>query len=184
AQQGHLAPLSPTYAPDPIELEHRVPVYVPEPVKDLEDDPIDYVVDVNDDKDEEESFKDEGDEEEHLDLANSTAVASPAIDLIPSPPLPLPSLPTYASLTYAEAPMGYRAAGIRLRAASPLPLPIPSTSSRADIPKADIPPRKRILLTAPTPRFEAGESSTAVARQTRSTVSRRVDYSFVDTVGA
>ncbi|GJT43739.1 hypothetical protein Tco_0952454 [Tanacetum coccineum] len=85
SQQGNLVPLSPTYAPDPMELEHRVPVYVPKPVKDLEEDPIDYVVDVNDDEDKEESSKDEGDEEEeHLDLANSTAVASPAIDLVPS----------------------------------------------------------------------------------------------------
>ncbi|GJT43738.1 putative reverse transcriptase domain-containing protein [Tanacetum coccineum] len=92
---------------------------------------------------------------------------------IPSPPLPLPSPPTHASLTYVEAPLGYRAAEIWLRAASPLPLPAPSTSRRSNIPKADIPPQKRILLTAPTPRLEAGESS-AAARQTRSTVARRV----------
>ncbi|GJW35396.1 hypothetical protein Tco_0058316 [Tanacetum coccineum] len=192
AQQGHLSPLSPTYAPDPMELEHRVPLYVPEPVKDLEEDPINYVVDVDDDENEEESSEDEGDEEEeHLDLADTTAVASPDIDLapipfpskadvarlltlptpppslltplstplpqIPSPPLPLPLPPTHTSLTYAEAPLGYR---------------------------ADIPPRKKILLTALTPGFEAGESSTAAARQTRSIVAHRVDYSFVDTMDA
>ncbi|GJU85397.1 putative reverse transcriptase domain-containing protein [Tanacetum coccineum] len=34
----------------------------------------------------------------------------------------------------------------------PIPLPTPSTSRRADILKADIPPQKRLLLTAPTPR--------------------------------
>ncbi|GJU59570.1 hypothetical protein Tco_1237336 [Tanacetum coccineum] len=39
---------------------------------------------------------------------------------IPSPPLPPPSPPTHTSLTYAEAPLGYRAAVIQLRAASPL----------------------------------------------------------------
>ncbi|GKF20143.1 hypothetical protein Tco_0068781, partial [Tanacetum coccineum] len=38
---------------------------------------------------------------------------------IPSPPLPLPSPPTYTSPTIAEAPLGYRVAGIRLRVASP-----------------------------------------------------------------
>ncbi|GKE65622.1 hypothetical protein Tco_1519783, partial [Tanacetum coccineum] len=41
---------------------------------------------------------------------------------IPSPPLPVPSPPT-TSPTYTEAPLGYRAAVIRLRVASPLPLP-------------------------------------------------------------
>ncbi|GJT19043.1 hypothetical protein Tco_0877749 [Tanacetum coccineum] len=74
---------------------------------------------------------------------------------IPSPPSPVPSPPT-TSPTYAEAPLVFRVAGIWLRVASPLPsptslpthhplpLPAPSTSRRADIPKADIPPWKRL----------------------------------------
>ncbi|GKE14486.1 hypothetical protein Tco_1422063 [Tanacetum coccineum] len=37
---------------------------------------------------------------------------------IPSPPLPLPSPPT-TSPTYIDAPLGYKAVGIRLRAAAP-----------------------------------------------------------------
>ncbi|GKA81084.1 hypothetical protein Tco_0787776 [Tanacetum coccineum] len=42
-----------------------------------------------------------------------------------------------------------------------------------------------MLLTAPIPRFEIGESSTvAAARQPRSTMARRVDYGFVDTLDA
>ncbi|GJW02062.1 putative reverse transcriptase domain-containing protein [Tanacetum coccineum] len=40
-----------------------------------------------------------------------------------------------------------------------LPIPAPSTSRRADIPKADAPPRKRLLLTTPRPGCEIGESS-------------------------
>ncbi|GKB41379.1 hypothetical protein Tco_0886321 [Tanacetum coccineum] len=65
----------------------------------------------------------------------------------------------------------------------PIPLPAPSTSRRADIPKADTPPQKRLLLTAPTPRFEVGESSAAAAsRQPGSTMARRVNHSFVDIV--
>ncbi|GKF00113.1 hypothetical protein Tco_0023463, partial [Tanacetum coccineum] len=65
----------------------------------------------------------------------------------------------------------------------PIPLPAPSTSRRADIPEADTPPRKRLLLTTPTPKVEVGESSaTATARQPGSTMARRVDHSFVDTV--
>ncbi|GJR53914.1 hypothetical protein Tco_1404435 [Tanacetum coccineum] len=56
-------------------------------------------------------------------------------------------------------------------------------AQRADIPEADTPPRKRLLLTAPTPRVEVGESSAvAVARQPGSTMAHRVDHSFVDTV--
>ncbi|GJV71002.1 reverse transcriptase domain-containing protein [Tanacetum coccineum] len=64
----------------------------------------------------------------------------------------------------------------------PIPLPAPSTSRRADIPEANSPPRKRLLLTASTPRFEVGKSSAAAARQPGSTMARRVDHSFVDTV--
>ncbi|GJT19537.1 hypothetical protein Tco_0878243 [Tanacetum coccineum] len=41
----------------------------------------------------------------------------------------------------------------------PIPLPAPSTSRGANIPKANTPPRKRLLLTAPRPRGEVGESS-------------------------
>ncbi|GKE08682.1 hypothetical protein Tco_1412233 [Tanacetum coccineum] len=97
-----------------------------------------------------------------------------------SPPLPLPSPPTH-SPTYAEAPLGYRAARIRLRVASlsthhpsthhpseipSPPLLLPSTAHRDDILEADMPLRKRACFTAPTSRFEMGESSSAtIARQ-------------------
>ncbi|GJU84739.1 putative reverse transcriptase domain-containing protein [Tanacetum coccineum] len=84
---------------------------------------------------------------------------------IPSPPLPLPSPPT-TSLTYAEALLGYKAARIRLRVASPLtyhpseipspPLLLLSTSHRDDIPEADMPLQKRARFTAPIGRFKVG----------------------------
>ncbi|GJV69491.1 hypothetical protein Tco_1485000 [Tanacetum coccineum] len=45
----------------------------------------------------------------------------------------------------------------------PIPLPAPSTSRRANIPEADTPPRKRLLLTTPRPGCEIGESSAAAA---------------------
>ncbi|GJU51776.1 hypothetical protein Tco_1221331 [Tanacetum coccineum] len=82
----------------------------------------------------------------------------------PHPPLPVSSPPT-ASPTYIEAPLGYRAAEIRLRAASPLPLPplppppsllLPLFDHREEIPEADLPPRKRLCLIAPTPRLRWG----------------------------
>ncbi|GJS07009.1 putative reverse transcriptase domain-containing protein [Tanacetum coccineum] len=63
----------------------------------------------------------------------------------------------------------------------PIPLPAPSTSRRADIPEADTPPRKRLLLTTPRPSCEVGESS-AAARQPGPTMAHRVDYSLVDTM--
>ncbi|GKG08989.1 hypothetical protein Tco_0334821, partial [Tanacetum coccineum] len=66
----------------------------------------------------------------------------------------------------------------------PIPLPAPSTSRIADIPKADTPPQKRLLLTAPRPGCEIRESSAAaaVARQPGPTMARRVDCSSVDTM--
>ncbi|GJU16646.1 putative reverse transcriptase domain-containing protein [Tanacetum coccineum] len=57
----------------------------------------------------------------------------------------------------------------------PIPLPAPSTSRRADIPEADTPPRKRLLLTTPRPGCEVGESSaTAAARQPGPTIETRL----------
>ncbi|GKD38867.1 hypothetical protein Tco_1259074, partial [Tanacetum coccineum] len=147
---------------------------------------------------------------------------------IPSPPLPVssPLLPlppsTIDSPTYVEAPLGYRAAGIRLRASSlsthhllhlspplpPLPsslhlpphvptslpllssplLPLPALlfipppiDYREDIPEAELPPHKRLCLTALTSRYEVGESSTAAPRPTGG---HRVDYGFIGTMDA
>ncbi|GKE03956.1 hypothetical protein Tco_1395974, partial [Tanacetum coccineum] len=89
---------------------------------------------------------------------------SSSLPQITSPPLPLPSPPT--SPTYAEALLGYRAAMIRLRAASPPthnpseipspPLLLPSTAHRDDILDANM--------------------------KDRHTLAHRVDYGFVDTV--
>ncbi|GJV57236.1 hypothetical protein Tco_1458241 [Tanacetum coccineum] len=70
----------------------------------------------------------EDEEEEHLAPADSTTL--PAIDLFPSAEDieafeidESASTPTHTSPTYAEAPLGYRAAMIRSRATSPSPVP-------------------------------------------------------------
>ncbi|GJT02212.1 hypothetical protein Tco_0823381, partial [Tanacetum coccineum] len=62
----------------------------------------------------------------------------------------------------------------------PIPLPAPSTSRRADIPEADTPPRKRLLLTTPRPgcetyktRFRDTERRMMTALEM---VNRRVSY--------
>ncbi|GJY29636.1 hypothetical protein Tco_0405403 [Tanacetum coccineum] len=64
-----------------------------------------------------------------------------------------------------------------------IPLPAPSTSRRADIPEADTPPQKRLLLTTPRPGCEVGESSAAAAaRQPGPTMAHRVDCISIDTI--
>nr|GFB93354.1 hypothetical protein [Tanacetum cinerariifolium] len=76
--------------------------------------------------------------------------------LVPSLPLPFPSSLTTSS-TDTGAPLGYRVAGIRMRAL------LPSTSRRTDILEADMPPQKRVFLATPALGFNIGESSTASA---------------------
>ncbi|GJU18058.1 hypothetical protein Tco_1146024 [Tanacetum coccineum] len=63
--------------------------------------------------------------------------------------------PLTTSPTDAGAPLGYRAAGIRMRAvvASP-PSLLPPTSPRTDVPEAEMPPRKRACLTTPASGYE------------------------------
>nr|GEY94596.1 hypothetical protein [Tanacetum cinerariifolium] len=68
---------------------------------------------------------------------------------------------------------------LRIPPLLPIPLPVPSTSRRAEIPEADMPPRKRLLLTAPRPGCEVKESF-AAARQPGPTMARSVDCSFKD----
>ncbi|GJX17493.1 hypothetical protein Tco_0218325 [Tanacetum coccineum] len=134
------APHSPEYVPDPIELEDHVPVYIPEHLEDLVPD-----------------------EDEAPIEAYITEVAF----------APTPSLPPPSFLPSLIRPPCTKAAMAQMRAATPstyhllissgtppllpIPLPAPSTSRRADIPKADTPPQKMLLLTAPRPRRESSE---------------------------
>nr|GEX47579.1 reverse transcriptase domain-containing protein [Tanacetum cinerariifolium] len=148
------APRSSEYIPDPIELEDHVPLHIPEHPKDLV--PAE-------------------------DEAYILEVAS-----VPTPPLP----PSF--LSPRIRPLHTRAAMAQMRATVPstyhslllsgtpsllpIPLPVPSTSRRAEIPEVDMPPRKRLLLTAPRPGCEVGESSAAAAaRQPRPTTACSVD---------
>ncbi|GJS42925.1 hypothetical protein Tco_0567968 [Tanacetum coccineum] len=76
---------------------------------------------------------------------------------VSSPPLPLPP-PTVDSSTYVEAPLGYRAVGIRLRASSPsthhplhpssphLPPPVPTS---LPLPSLSLPPLPASLFIPP-----------------------------------
>ncbi|GJU12543.1 hypothetical protein Tco_1134939 [Tanacetum coccineum] len=174
--------------------------------EDLEEDPADYHADGGDDDKEESSEDDDDDEEEeeHLAPANSTLLAidstklhreriSVRLHTLPSPSVeariveyaaaPTPPSPPPSPLLTLSSPL--------LQIPSPpLPLPsppllLPSTDHKTDIPEAEMPPRKRVCFTAPTYRFEVGESLTAApVRQTGHTLARRVDYGFIDTLDA
>ncbi|GKE41698.1 hypothetical protein Tco_1468982 [Tanacetum coccineum] len=93
---------------------------------------------------------------------------SPLSSLLPR----IPSPPLHISLTYAEAPLGYRASMFQWIAASPLLVPspsllLPSSDHRDDIPESVMLLRKRARFTTLASGFEVGESSTAAAaRQT------------------
>ncbi|GKC53890.1 hypothetical protein Tco_1076635 [Tanacetum coccineum] len=94
-----------------------------------------------------------------------TPLLSP-LSQIPSPPFPVPSPPT-TSPTYAEAPLGFRADEIQLRAASPLPSP---TS-----------PPTTITITTITTTSEGSSTATA-AKQPSLGATHTTVYGFVDLV--
>nr|GEV78281.1 hypothetical protein [Tanacetum cinerariifolium] len=200
------APLLPDYVPGPEALSlGYIADFNPneDPDDESDDGPTDYPADSGD-NDEDNSSRDdvddgdEEDEEEYLAPTNSTA-DSLAVDPVPSVEETEPfetdeSAATPAPPAYrTNAPLGFRAVEIWMRVASPLPSPTsppthhplpllaPSTSHRAKIPEADIPPRKRLCLTAPTSRFEVGESLIATAaRQPSLEAAHTTNYGFFD----
>ncbi|GKD48708.1 hypothetical protein Tco_1277684 [Tanacetum coccineum] len=105
--------------------------------------------------------------------STSRSADIPEADTPPTPPLP----PFF--LSPRIRPLSPRALEVEMRDVAsayyrslhpsgtpsllPIPPPAPSTSRRADIPEADTPPRKRLLLTTPRPGCEIGESSAAAA---------------------
>ncbi|GJW05191.1 hypothetical protein Tco_1564047 [Tanacetum coccineum] len=170
--------------------------YIPE--SDPEEDPTDYLADGGDDDDDEssdddedddedvEKHEDEDEDEEHPTLADSVPpppIPPPPLPvslpvLVSSPPLPLPSPPP-TSPTYIEAPLGFRASRIRLRDV------LPSRVHEIEVLEICLPLQKRLCLTAPTPRYEVGESSAAAAaRQVGPAIAREDLYRFVDIVDA
>nr|GEU82882.1 putative reverse transcriptase domain-containing protein [Tanacetum cinerariifolium] len=160
ASPGYVADFDPNKDPEEV-LEDDHADY-PADVRDGNDEPSDDDDD-DDDIDNEDAgpFEDEEDdkEEEHLALADSSAVpivdpVMPAGDteaLKADEPTPTPRSPhtiILLSQTRFRAPLGYRAAGIRMRAL------LPSTSRKTDISKANVPLQKRACLTTPASGFE------------------------------
>ncbi|GKE38751.1 hypothetical protein Tco_1462156 [Tanacetum coccineum] len=130
AQQGQAPPpLSPAYIPDPKELEDH-------DEEDPDEDPVDYPADGGDDDDDESSDDDDDDddddveedkEEEHLAPADSTVVASPAIDLVPfaEETEPFESDESAATPPPPPPPPAYRTTA-RMSIQSQEPIPCPS----------------------------------------------------------
>nr|GEU84650.1 reverse transcriptase domain-containing protein [Tanacetum cinerariifolium] len=130
------APCSPEYVPDPIELEDHVSLHIPEHLKDLvpadDEAPIEAYI---------------------IEVASA-----------PTPPLPPPFLSSHIRPPHTRAAMAEMRAAVPstyyllfpsgIPPLLPIPLLVPSTSRRAEIPKTDTPPRKRLLLTAPRPGCE------------------------------
>nr|GEV23016.1 putative reverse transcriptase domain-containing protein [Tanacetum cinerariifolium] len=177
AQQGQVHSLSPAYVPDPMELDEHVPIHVLEPQHpeyhapsdddiQVEDDDEDPKEDLNEEHEPEDSNETEPFEEDEtavtlppprhrVSVRAQTPMAASTQALIDaftagSSPFPLP--PTNPA--YDQAPLGHKAAIIR---------------RRDDIPKEDMPPRRRFAFTAPLPGCDTAESSTAAtARAHRS----------------
>nr|GEV48239.1 hypothetical protein [Tanacetum cinerariifolium] len=145
-----------------------------------------------DNADDEDENEEEEEEEEDLALTDS-AVVIPTDELV-SPPegtkpadvkrfLTMPT-PSPSPLTSVSPPSaGERLARCTTLAAlpsPPLPPPLympPPIDRRDDIPKIEMPPRKRLCLSTQGSRYEVGDSSTA-----RPTGGQWIDYGFVSTL--
>nr|GFB70885.1 hypothetical protein [Tanacetum cinerariifolium] len=182
------APLSSNYVPGPEEPKQAPPSpvylpYVPEPVYPeymppeddvflTEEQPLPvvatptaespgYILEFDPNGNPEENDEEDPKEDPADYPAESTVVALPAVDHVPSEEVtkPLPHIPS-----------------------PPLPIPSPPTNSptHIEISKSCLPLRKRLCFGSPTPSQEVGESSTAGAtRQDEPAVARDSPYSLV-----
>nr|GEU30278.1 reverse transcriptase domain-containing protein [Tanacetum cinerariifolium] len=118
---------------------------------------------------------------ERLDRC-TTLSACPLPPPIPSPLLPSFVCPTQIQTLRMASTQALINAVTTALPSPPLPPPLyipPPVDHRDDIPKTEMPPRKRLCLSTLGSRYEAGESSTA-----RPTGGRRIDYGFFSTVDA
>ncbi|GJU21329.1 reverse transcriptase domain-containing protein [Tanacetum coccineum] len=166
--------------------------------------------DDDDSSDDDEKEEEASEEEEDEHLASADSVPSPLISLSPpyaeerlarclatpallSSPLPIAPHP-YGSPNHVRAPPGFKAAMGRLRASSPSITSINTITTstiittftttfdhKEDTPEAELPPHKRVCLTALTLRYKVGESSTAAPRPTGG---HGIDYGFISTLDA
>ncbi|GKC06649.1 hypothetical protein Tco_0998259, partial [Tanacetum coccineum] len=146
--------------------------------EDPEEDPAEYPVDGGDDDDDDEEDEEE---DEHLALADFTALHT--VDL--SPQLRIQRHLRWTSLYPHHHHPNLTGLGYPFDPRHRFQLLL-RHSSLNDVLKADMPLQKRARFTAPTGRFEVGESSSAtvVAREAGHNLAYRVDYGFIDTIDA
>nr|GFA09117.1 hypothetical protein [Tanacetum cinerariifolium] len=186
AQQGQVHTLSPAYVANPMELDKHVPIHVLEPehpeyhapsdddtqVEDDDEDPEEDPSEEHEPEDDDEDFEEDSNEEHEPEDEDAKEPSEDSEETKPfeedettalidaftagSSLFPLP--PT--SPAYDQAPLGHRAAMIRMR---------------DDIFEEDMPHQRRFVLTDPPPGCDVAESS-AAARAPRG------QYDFVDTV--
>ncbi|GKC84160.1 hypothetical protein Tco_1139877, partial [Tanacetum coccineum] len=181
----------PGHPPSPVEEDHAD---YPADGGDDDDEPSDDDDDDIDDEDEEPFEGEEEEEEENLAPADSPA--TPVIDPVPSTEDTEAFETDEAAPTHVPSPRRHTARmSIRPQTPIPtsLPLPlsplpplpaslfIPPVDRREDTSEAELPPCKRLCLTALTSRYEVGESSTAAPRPTGG---HGADYGFIGTVDA
>ncbi|GJT91908.1 hypothetical protein Tco_1080753 [Tanacetum coccineum] len=152
-----------------------------DPEEDSEDGPVDYLADGSDDDDDDDDYlfmirRRRGGFERRSIWLRSDSVVCTCKTLIPSSEDDRVFRAAHYTISvWAEVVLA-------LSLPSPPPIPLTPRASTEDIPKAKLPPRKRLCLTALTSRFEVGESSTATAA--RPTGGHRADYGFIGTLDA
>nr|GFB54848.1 hypothetical protein [Tanacetum cinerariifolium] len=176
AQQGQVHPLSPTYIPDPIELDEHAPVYTLEPqhpeyhassdddiqVEDDDDDPEEDPSEEHEPEDDDEDPKEDPNEEHESKGSDETEpFKEDKIAVTPPPPR-------------------HRGAKISVRPQTPMAASTAAIIHRKDdILEEDMPPQRRFALTGSPPGCDVAESSAAAAAR-----APRSQYDFVDTVEA
>ncbi|GKE42952.1 hypothetical protein Tco_1470236 [Tanacetum coccineum] len=164
-------------------------------VEDSEEDLIDYATDADDDeedKEEEESSDDYKEEEEHL----AHAIALSSIDPVPSVEETKPFETDESVTTPPPPPPAYRTT-FRISVQTQTPIPFPSEEEVARLfalptpPPSPFTPLSSLLPQIPSPptHHPLPLPAPSTSRRTdipepRSTVARRVDYCFVDTLDA
>ncbi|GJZ47982.1 hypothetical protein Tco_0601814 [Tanacetum coccineum] len=179
-----------------------------DPEEDSKDGLVDYSTDGGDDDDDDDDSSDDDEEEEEASedeeehLAPTNSIVAPAVDLVPSseeiepfetdesaatPPPPPADHTTPLGARISERLARCLAAhALPLSPLSKVPHPYGSLTmcvhlKASELPWVELPPRKRLCLTALTLRFKVGESSTAAARPTGG---HRADYRFISTLDA
>nr|GEV58010.1 putative reverse transcriptase domain-containing protein [Tanacetum cinerariifolium] len=180
---GYVAELDPEEDPEEYEDDETEDGLVDYPMDGGDDGDDDDGDSSRDDADDEDEDDEDEEEEEHLASADSAAII-PTDELVEVERLlAMPTLSPSPLASLSPPSVGERLARCTAPTALPsLPLPPPlhmppHVDHMDDIPKTEMPPRKRLCLSTLGSRYEVGESSTA-----RPIRDQGIDYGFVSTL--